>query len=1120
MIASLGALLRVSLRRSRADWPIVLAAGLMCTLAASLLAAGVMYASAVSVASLHRTLADAPVTGANLQLTSRIDHAAWPAVDATLSDELRGTLGPVAPTIDRFGRTDSFALPEQPAGGVRDLVTLEFLEGIERDATLSAGAWPADIAEADTTVPVAVSENVARPLGLEVGRRLSLQSRLDPNLVVDARVAAIFRIDDPGSVAWWNDPQVLEGVQTSEPYVTFGPFFTTRANMLSRAATGTIQVGWRAIVDPDLVTPDDIHDLSLGVAGIGARAKAAIGDGTTVTVSTDLPAILDRVERSLLASRAGIVLLTIQLAILATYAVLLSAALVVEHRRLDTSMLRSRGAGPLRVAELAAIEGVVLVGVAALIAPWLAVAALSLFDVVGPFAEIGLHIEPTVTIDAYVAAGAAALLCLLALTLPALLSARQMAGVSGGLARGHTRSLGQRLGLDIALLAVAAIGIVQLRQYGAPLTRSVQGTLGLDPLLVATPAIGLLAGAILALRLIPLTAGLLERVTGRDRGLVPSLGARQLARRPLRYSRAALLLTLAMAMGVFAVSYAATWTTSQRDQADYQVGADVRVVPSRRGDAPERWTLDAAYGAIPGVTARMPVDRESIRLSTSKSGSLVGLDATSAPTVVTLRRDLAEPVLADLMAPLVAGRPAFAGVRLPGEPRSVRLVARLDIRRLVGPEGPDQSVDPEGSVDPASIADLPGMGISIVVRDAHGALSRFSGPPSTLGGTGPVTIELGSASSGSFVYPLEVLAIEVAVGVPSDLQVMDATLSVAGLEAFSAGTWQTVALAPSGGWRPTAGRNDGDEATVPVTTLPDGFSVTIQNGEPPGLLGMDFNGQANLMVFTPSGLAAVDRAVLPVIATDQFLEATAQSVGEDATLTIDGVQRQVHITNAMRAFPTTDADSAIVLMDLPSLSLLRFAGSGSIDPPEEWWLAVADGQDDAVANALRAAPLRSDSVVSRTARTLALASDPVALGVIGVLAIGFVAAASFAVLGFVISAAVSARERVTEFALLRALGLSGGQLSAWLSLENATLAIISLVAGTLLGLLMAWVVLPFVTVTQGASTPVPPVEMHVPWTTIAALVAISAIVLAIAVVVLAWLLRRIGLASVLRMGED
>jgi ABC-type antimicrobial peptide transport system permease subunit len=144
----------------------------------------------------------------------------------------------------------------------------------------------------------------------------------------------------------------------------------------------------------------------------------------------------------------------------------------------------------------------------------------------------------------------------------------------------------------------------------------------------------------------------------------------------------------------------------------------------------------------------------------------------------------------------------------------------------------------------------------------------------------------------------------------------------------------------------------------------------------------------------------------------------------------------------------------------------------------------------------------------------------VALGIIGALAIGFVAAALFAVLGFVVSAAVSARERIAEFALLRAIGLSPAQLSSWLSLENAVLAAVSLVAGTALGLLMAWLVLPFVTVTQGGATPYPPVKVAVPWASIVILEAVAVVTLVTTVLVLAWLLRRIGLAAVLRTGEE
>src|SRR5262249_26461247 len=146
-----------------------------------------------------------------------------------------------------------------------------------------------------------------------------------------------------------------------------------------------------------------------------------------------------------------------------------------------------------------------------------------------------------------------------------------------------------------------AVGLWQLRLYGSPLTRTVQGSLGLDPLLVAAPAIGILAGSVLALRIVPLLAHVADRLASRGRTLVASLGSRQLARRPLRYTRAALLLMLAMSMGVFSVSYGSTWAASQRDQADYQVGADVRIAPAQRTDALPDWVLEHAYGSIAGI---------------------------------------------------------------------------------------------------------------------------------------------------------------------------------------------------------------------------------------------------------------------------------------------------------------------------------------------------------------------------------------------------------------------------------------------------------------------------------------------------------------------------------------
>ena len=210
----------------------------------------------------------------------------------------------------------------------------------------------------------------------------------------------------------------------------------------------------------------------------------------------------------------------------------------------------------------------------------------------------------------------------------------------------------------MALLAVTAIGLWQLRLYGAPLTHSVQGRLGLDPFLVAAPAIGLLSGGVVALRILPLVAQAAETVLSRGRDLVGSLGSRQLARRPLRYTRSALLLMLAMSMGVFALSYAATWSASQRDQAEYQVGADVRVAPSRSLGSLPGWALPGAYRALAGVEVASPVERQPIRISdTAGAGELLALDADSAADVVRLRQDTTGVPLATVLGALRDGRP-------------------------------------------------------------------------------------------------------------------------------------------------------------------------------------------------------------------------------------------------------------------------------------------------------------------------------------------------------------------------------------------------------------------------------------------------------------------------------
>src|SRR5262249_47638384 len=182
---------------------------------------------------------------------------------------------------------------------------------------------------------------------------------------------------------------------------------------------------------------------------------------------------------------------------------------------------------------------------AAALAPFLAVGVVAVLGSIGPTAGTGLAADAGISPTAIVVAALTGAASIVALTLPTLFVAANPAAARAASGRQGRTSLAQRIGLDLALVAVAAVALWQLRLYGAPLTRPARGPLGVDPLLVAAPAIGLLAGAVLSLRLVPHVAELGEQLLVRGRGLAGALGGRQLARRPLRYTRIALLLMLA-----------------------------------------------------------------------------------------------------------------------------------------------------------------------------------------------------------------------------------------------------------------------------------------------------------------------------------------------------------------------------------------------------------------------------------------------------------------------------------------------------------------------------------------------------------------------------------------------
>ncbi len=1111
MTAMVAAAWRVILRRAQANWPILGAAMLTILLATTLLSAGPIYAGAVTLSGLRRTLHDAPATDANVQISIFSANGEYPSVNKIVSDNVPGAFATTGGSIARTGRSESFALPDQPAEGVKNLAVFAFFQNIEQHASLISGNWPSTT-DANAPVEAAIPEQTANLLKLHPGSTFSLQSRRLETFTVTVQVVGVYRINDATDPYWWNDTLDTHGIETGASFVTYGPFVTTADSFFAHQGGLAAQVFWRVYPIFDNLNVSEVSRLISGIENLQARLNFRRDANDQFQVSTSLNRILRTAQKSLLVTRSGVLIVTVQLAILAGYALLLTSNLLVDQRRVETGLLHSRGASTGQIVTMAVMEALILALPAALAGPWLAALSLRIFNHIGPLASIALPVNPEVSRDAYALAFVSAFGCVMALGVPMLQSARTFVQARAARGREGSQGLAQQAGIDILLLAVAGLAYWQLSRYRGPITQTVQGKLGIDPFLVAAPAIGLIAGAIIALRIVPLLARIIDRVAARQRGLVAALGAWQVSRRPLRYARSALLLMIAMAIGMFALSYGSTWELSQKDQANYQIGADIRLSPDIRiGSAIPQFDLAQAQQQIAGVQATMPTSRDTFDVSRSAGdGSILAIDAAQAPSIVAFRSDLSNQNLNSLMKGLSDQRPKPPSVDIPGTPQQLA----FDVVVALDPLPANTQTGRRGS-DIAPTIDL-------VVEDASGMIYRLTG--GRIDATGqtqrlivPLAYRMNNGKIAQPLYPLKLISFEFGV-IPLSGIARTGTFTlqdVAANAALDGNNWSPLTIDWSKfGWSSdTTGLLVAPEIQSNGTSNPGGFAVKFNAGAARGngIFPITFS-------LRPSGARPSPDMV--AVVNDSFLQRTESKVGDTLSLDLAGVRRQVKITGRVKTFPTLDPARPSIVVDFPTLAIQQYEQNQRLLESDEWWLSAAGGRADAVATTLKLPPYSTPKITTRSDRTLTLRTDPVALGIIGALSLGFVAAALFAAIGFAVSSAVSARERLTEFALLRALGLSTRQLSSWLTLENGLLVFFSMLSGTLLGLLLAYFILPLVSLTQAAVQTVPGIIVVVPWRSIAILEGTSVVALAVVVLVLATMLRRVGLGSSLRLGEE
>ncbi|MET0789041.1 MAG: FtsX-like permease family protein [Cellulomonas sp.] len=933
-----------------------------------------------------------------------------------------------------------------PDGGPLRLAYLAELDDLEARGTVASGRWPA--AAGEIALPVAA----ARALRLDVGSRTGLGDA--PADAGDGLVIVGTFLPRPGT-EWGEDPLGGAGVSPNyRGYISaYGPFVVAPGGI---AGSGLPLRRVTLRVQPDLAGASavDLTRAGARVDALRGDLRSALGDRAQ-NVVVDLP-----FARTFQAAReqggvtgSGVLAVALLGGALAATTVVLAARLVAGRRAPEAALLSARGTGRARLVAQAAVEAGVLAVLGIVPAT---VLALALYRVLAGAVGLDPSGVPEGGLVPLVASIAAVSLLLGALLVLPWLRTGTPRGT-----REDRVGVVARSGADLLLLALAAVGFLQLRAH------RIGGGATADPVLVVAPVLCLLAGAALVLRPLPVLARRGEARAASARSLTLPLAAWGVARRP-QGAAAAFLVVLATACATFGVGFAATWSQSQRDQAAAAVGTDLSV-PAQLGALGTGATLRAVTGGqVSPVTSRA-VTLGSRAQGGDQAVQLVAVDTRHADRL--LRGRLAGGGWAGATASL-APSGSVGGVQLTGTSADLVVAGHVD----------------DGVALTAAL--------SLVVQDGDGA--RASLP------AGEVALD-GAPH-------------DLAVAVPADVRVVgvDARLTAVGDAAdpdqqssprFGIDvTLRDGTLSGGGSW--FAGRAPSDDYVVASLTqvtagdVPDGVRLTLDGtASLPGLYWSE--GTLTALAFRP-----VDE--VPVVVSARLADELGLTVG-------DGVQLSLGLTPVRATVGgTTDyvpsqPRAAAVLADVDMLSRAALS-QGNLDTlTDAWWVGGAiPAQAVATLEAQGIGP-----VTDRTAVAHESADGPLRAAQRAAAALLVVAALVLTLVGTALHTTTALESREIDVARLRGLGAPRRSVLRSVLAEQAVLIGVPILAGSVLGALACWVVGPLLALSAQGLPPVPAAVVRWPWQ--AQLATVLVLVLGCAALVIPLAARAVRRSTIARL---
>lgn len=597
------------------------------------------------------------------------------------------------------------------------------------------------------------------------------------------------------------------------------------------------------------------------------------------------------------------------------------------------------------------------------------------------------------------------------LALPAVIGARRWESVRQN-ASGR-RSAAVRVGGELVVAAGAGLALWQLRRQGGATTVQDGGLLDrVDLVVVAAPVLGLLAGALLAARLVQPVSALAARALARRPGLAALVAAWQTARAPGPYAVVVLLVVVLVGTGVLVTGAASTRSAEISRVAAEQVGADVRV------------GTDRPVGANLTESARQAaalVEVEGVEVVT---GVLVEPASTAAGPVQVVAYT-ADPVAPDADAP--------STVRAGGDLRAtwdLVVSATADLPSGLHPD------------------DLPAPAAGLLVVSASTWWVAASGYP--------LRLDLGSVAVTSILDEAVTTGRTTDLVLPPPPGGPDDSWRLVGLDAEVSG----LGTAATGVEVSLTGLNgpDGPIATA-GTWWAQGVTTTAEAlpGDRPGLRLRSelFARPSATGRVLAAEVATVTAAAVPARVGRDLLSASGAAVGDP--LLVRRVQAlSTEVVGSVDGAAGVEGD--VVVVDQRTLALVDLATGRNPSAPGQWEVALRGGSGSAARAAaserVREAALGTGlpvRVVDREQLEDELATDPLSSGALRTGMVGGAVAAVLALVGLLASGAVSARDRLHHDTVLAVLGADARQQRRAEAVRTLLVGALAVVAGLVTG---------------------------------------------------------------------